>query len=271
MRWCLLILTVIRHIVFVFCVVAVWACSKLDEEISCSTLSVTVKRKTDPTLCSPSNGSVRVYALGGNPPYSFKINSAGAQMDSLFSNLSGGIYQIEVTDAAQCTSSTEVSLTNFNTDLTASVETTQNTDCLGGNGSAQFIPSGGVPPYQLKVQNIVIENEMEVSGLRHGLFQAVIVDAQQCEFVLSVNIPKGKTAISWAADIKQIIDTRCAKSTCHVPGTGRADFTKFNTVQELAFQIKTKTQNKSMPFDEPMPDSQIQLIACWVDDGALNN
>ena len=64
---------------------------------------------------------------------------------------------------------------------------------------------------------------------------------------------------------------RCAKPLCHVSGTGRSDLSKVQNVQQLALQIKTKTQDRSMPFDEPMPANEIQLIACWVDDGARNN
>jgi hypothetical protein len=249
----------------------IWSCSNLDEEIDCSTLKITLKSKTDPTLCSPPNGSIQVFATGGRSPYVFSLNNSDFQSDSLFSGLQGGNYQVIVMDASQCTNTIEVSLTNFNSDLATTVETIPDTECLTGTGIVRFIPTGGTPPYQLRFQNSIVENSLEVGGLKSGSYQGAIIDSQMCEFVMAVTIPKGKTTISWSVDIKPIIDTRCAKPICHVSTTGRADLTKFENVKQLATEIKTRTQTGSMPFDEPMPASQIQLIACWVDDGALNN
>ena len=201
----------------------------------------------------------------------FKINNGQLQPDSLFTQLQGGNYVVEVIDANACSSILDVFLSNFNSDLSATFTTTADTDCLSGNGVVGISPTGGSPPYQLKFQNSIVANTLEITGLENGLHQISVIDEQMCEFVLAVNIPKGPTATSWAVDIKPIIDTRCAKPLCHVEGTGRSDLSKLSTVQQLASQLKTKTQDRSMPFDEPMPVSQIQLIACWVDDGALNN
>ncbi|HCM77077.1 MAG TPA: hypothetical protein DIS90_11885 [Cytophagales bacterium] len=248
----------------------VWSCST-DQEIDCSSLQIKLKQTIDPTMCSPANGEIRIFALGGTPPYLFRLNNSPFQADSLFEGLQGGLYNIDVIDANQCSSVLEAQLSSINSDLKAQFEVTQDTDCLNGNGTAKFTPTGGIPPYKLRFQNNILDNTMEINELKNGVYQVAIVDAQSCEFVLALTIPKGKTSVSWGADIKPIIDTRCAKSTCHVAGTGRSDLSKFENVKALAETIKTKTQNKSMPFDEPMPAVQIQLIACWMDDGALNN
>lgn len=261
----------IRCLVLLFAFGFLLSCSdQTEQEINCSTLSIALKSKTNPTQCLPPDGDISVFAFGGNPPYSFRINNGGVQSDSLFANLQGGNYLVEVIDAAQCTSTLEVSLSSVNSDLNVSFEMIPNTDCLIGNGSVKFMPNGGTPPYQLKFNNKIVAG-MEVSTLNNGLYQAVISDANLCEFVIAVSIPQGVTSTSWSVDIKPIIDTRCAKPICHVSGTGRSDFSKLENVQQLATQIKTRTQNGSMPFDEPMPNSQIQLIACWVNDGARNN
>jgi len=222
-------------------------------------------------MCSPPDGFIHVAAQGGSPPYAFRINNSDSQPAGEFGNLQGGVHEIEVVDASGCTAALEVVLLNFSSGLAAIVAVTPDTECLTGNGKAQFKPTGGAPPYQLKFQNVIIENALEVGGLQSGKYQALILDSKQCEFVMQVEIPQGQTATSWSVDIKPIIDTRCAKPICHVTGTGRADLTKLSNVQQLAAQIKSRTGSKSMPFDEPMPSDQIQLIACWVDDGALNN
>lgn len=192
-------------------------------------------------MCSPPNGVIRVFAKGGNTPYLFKLNNGTVQSDSLFAQLQGGNYVVEVIDANGCSNTLAVFLSNFNTDLTASFTTVADTDCLDGNGSVRVSPSGGAPPYQLIYQNSTTGNLLEVTGLKNGLHQVSLVDSQFCEFIIAVSIPRGKTMISWAADIKPIIDMRCSKPLCHVAGTGRSDLSKIEIVQELAATIKIKT------------------------------
>lgn len=250
----------------------IWSCSsQLEEEIDCATLSILLTDTIEPTICAPPNGSIRILGQGGKLPYSFRLNDGPLQTDSLFSGLPGGSYQVEVMDANQCSNFITVTLSNFGSDLTATFNTTSDTECSSGNGQVVFSPTGGAPPYQLKFQNTIIENSLELKGLEHGIHQASIIDSQLCEFVMGVSISKGITNTSWSLDIKPIIDMRCAKPLCHVAGTGRSDLSKFSNVQQLALQIKSRTQNSSMPFDEPMASNEIQLIACWVDDGATNN
>ena len=236
----------------------------------CNALIIDLKSKLDPTTCTPADGQVRVMVSGGAKPYLFRINNKSFQPDSSFTGLQGGSFIIEVVDINQCAKSLEVNLNNFSSGLSASAIATEDTGCLAGNGSLQVSPLGGAAPYQFKYLNTV-SNNAELTDLKQGVHEVTVIDAEGCEFVLGVNVPRGNTSVSWATDIKPIIDTRCAKSTCHVPGTGRSDLSKFDNVKSLAGQIKTRTQNKSMPFDEPMPTDQIQLIACWVDDGANNN
>ncbi len=249
----------------------IWSCSGPEEEINCSSLSLNLKDKEDPTICSPPNGSVTLGVQGGEIPYAFRLNDGPFQPDSLFSGLQGGNYLAEVMDANGCLGSISIALSSFATDLTAEFATMPDTDCLGENGQVSFTASGGVPPYQLKFQNTTIGGPLTLNGLSQGTYQASVVDTQLCEFVMAFTIVKGNSDISWALDIKPIIDMRCAKPLCHVAGTGRSDLSKLQNVQQLALQIKTRTQNGSMPFDESMPVNEIQLIACWVDDGALNN
>jgi hypothetical protein len=75
---------------------------------------------------------------------------------------------------------------------------------------------------------------------------------------------------SWQNDILPIMTASCATSGCH-DGISRRDWTNYNEVKTYSASIKTRTQNKSMPFDGPLPQDQIDKIVCWVDNGALNN
>lgn len=75
---------------------------------------------------------------------------------------------------------------------------------------------------------------------------------------------------SWQTDILPILETRCAISECH-DGITRRNFTSYEEVKQYAFSIKQRTINRSMPFDGPLPQDQIDKIACWVDNGAVEN
>lgn len=67
-----------------------------------------------------------------------------------------------------------------------------------------------------------------------------------------------------------IIQKDCAISGCH----NGSQSPRLETNQEVianAARIKSETQAGSMPRNRTLSDQEIELIACWVDDGALNN
>jgi hypothetical protein len=76
--------------------------------------------------------------------------------------------------------------------------------------------------------------------------------------------------VSWTSDIKPIIEKSCAISGCH-NGITRTDLRIYSNAKKHAAEIKSLTRNRDMPFDGSIPQSQIDLISCWVDDGALEN
>lgn len=229
-----------------------------------------VVNKADLQTCD-AKGSIEVMMTGGSGQNEFSINNSAFQSSPLFTNLSAGAYVIIGRDKNQCADTLLVSITNFSSDLSATAQATANTECLGGNGRVEISAAGGTTPYLYGINNGQLTADPVFDGLEDGLQQVKVVDALNCAFELSVTVPKGDRGVSWINDIKPIIDTRCAKPICHVAGTGRLDLTKFANVQANATVIKTKTQDRSMPFDEPLNQDQIDLIACWVDDGAKDN
>lgn len=76
--------------------------------------------------------------------------------------------------------------------------------------------------------------------------------------------------VSWENDILPIMINACATSGCH-DGISRRDWSDYNEVKRYAESIKIRTVNRSMPFDETLPQDQIDMIACWVDNGAMEN
>jgi hypothetical protein len=109
------------------------------------------------------------------------------------------------------------------------------------------------------------------AGLEVGDYTALVTDDDGCEASVTVTVTTG---VSYTNTIKPIIDTSCAISNCHDGSNAEApNWTNLATVQANAENIKTRTGNGEMPPDgQPdLTSEQIQDIACWVDDGALDN
>lgn len=83
--------------------------------------------------------------------------------------------------------------------------------------------------------------------------------------------------VSYATDIKPIIDTSCAISSCHNGDNGAdKNWTVFSTFQSKSSNVKDRiTRSPGAPGHMPLVGSitvaQIQAIVCWVDQGALDN
>lgn len=77
--------------------------------------------------------------------------------------------------------------------------------------------------------------------------------------------------VTWSEDIQPLMISSCVKSNCH-DGISRNDFSDYDVVKEYSDDIKSQTRNRSMPFDGPaLTQLQIDMIACWVDSGSLDN
>ena len=105
-----------------------------------------------------------------------------------------------------------------------------------------------------------------------------ILEAAGAEIVMddetncAVNSTDTANGTSWASDVMPIIDNNCAISGCHNgDNSSIPNWTVFSNVQANASNIKTRTGNKTMPRTGSLTDAEIELIACWVDDGALDN
>lgn len=79
--------------------------------------------------------------------------------------------------------------------------------------------------------------------------------------------------VSFQNDIKPIIETNCLinNSSCHGMNPSLPNWAVFSEVQSRAATIKAKTQDRSMPKIGSLTQIQIDLIACWVDNGAKDN
>jgi hypothetical protein len=215
--------------------------------------------------CALKNGSVEVNASGGSGTYLFRLNGGEPQTASVFVDVGPGTYEVSATDDNNCIGIVEANVKNKN----GMNLTFQSTDagCKGTGGTITIEAFDGVEPYQYKIDGSSFSPTNDFTGLSAGNHSVVVKDDTGCELTQTIRV---KTGISYSTSIAPIISTNCAITGCH-NGSQFPDFRSFDNVQRNAAQIKTLTGNRTMPEDGSLTQSEIDMIACWVDDGAVAN
>jgi hypothetical protein len=244
----------------------------IPEEVYCETsgLSVKVIDSVKASVCGASDGSITVEAEGGRPPYLFSVNDSEEQESPFFSLLESGLYSVAVRDKNNCIARRDeivIEVLQFDADFLF----TEDTVCLSASGTMTVTVNEVNGPYEFKMDDATVTTNNLFQGLKYGdhLFQ--IRDNNGCTVVKRVTVPRGFTAVSWINDILPIMTESCAKTGCHDGISRPNDWRIYEQVKQNASTIRKKTQDKSMPFDSPLPQYEIDLIACWIDDGALEN
>jgi hypothetical protein len=247
------------------------SCSDEEDPVDCETMGpiLSLGVVTDATSCSIADGVINVSATQGEEPYEFSLNDMTGQSSGQFNNLNAGIYTVKVKDANGCTGFIE-NVAIKAADFTFTTEITADNSCLGSNGAVSVDVTAGNPPYTYRIGNGSFTDNNTFSGLSTGNHSISVKDNIGCSVTLSVTVPRGFTGVSWNNEIKPIMENSCALSGCH-NGSSRPDLRKFENAKFYAKSIKTKTQDRSMPRDGVLTQQQIDIIACWVDDGALQN
>jgi hypothetical protein len=270
--------SVIDRIILFGLVMWLTGCASNDagKPFNCSTVSVllTLVSKTNVSSCTANDGRIEVTAANGQGPYEFRINGGAFSTSGIFENLTQGTgYTIEAKDANGCigTLSPAPSIDNPTSTLAAeAIDATNDTECLTDNGSFTITASGGTAPYTYKKGNGPFTDNATFGGLASGNYTITVKDKEGCTFTVTKTISKGDTGVSWSGQVKNIIDTKCAISTCH-NGSEFPDLRVLRNVQNNKAQIRSRTQSGDMPRNGTLTNDEKTKIACWVDDGAKNN
>ncbi|MFM8912395.1 MAG: hypothetical protein ACKOE6_05660 [Flammeovirgaceae bacterium] len=240
-----------------------------------SDLGVSLVSKTDASGCKAIDGKLVVAGANGKPPYDYSVNGGTFQTNPEFVNLGAGTYSVTVKDANGCTKLIDVSIDAANSTLNASLATVKNSQCLTPNGSITVSGTGGTPPYAYLFGIGGFSSSNTLNNLKEGTYNIVVKDAQDCLKSFGVVVGRENTGVKYSTQVKPIFDVSCNQSSCHGAGTGSRDWTVFSNVAGQKDRIKLRTGNRTMPIVGggvvALAQSQIDLIACWVDDGAPNN
>lgn len=240
-------------------------------DCSKSSLSIALTSSIDASGCATADGSFVVTATGGKSPYAYTLSTTTNSSGS-FNGLALGSYEVKVVDTDQCERLLTVNILATGATLNMQFVVVQDSECLTNNGSIDATASGGTPPYEFSLNGGAFGSTSTFTSLMHGNYTVEVKDSQDCVFTKNASVPRGNSGVSFAGQIQPIINTKCALTGCHNGDNGaERNWTVFDNVKTNAANIKTRTGNGSMPQIGSLTQEQINLIACWVDDGALNN
>ncbi|MEQ9298125.1 MAG: hypothetical protein RIF33_06170 [Cyclobacteriaceae bacterium] len=248
----------------IFVLIASCISEQVEPKFECPTLQVFIDQLEN-TQCGATNGSFLLSAAGGEGPYSFET-SLGSNTTGSFSEVAAGTYTVLVTDSNDCTQ--EIDVTVSNEDGIAIDEIViAGAGCGTSDGSLQIIASGGREPFMFSLDNGSPQSSGIFTDLPIAEYVVTATDASGCETTQSVEVLSG---VTYEGSIKNIVETNCAISGCH-NGSQAPDLRTLEQIQSSASRIKIRTADGSMPRGRTLTQTQIDLIACWVDDGALDN
>jgi len=138
--------------------------------VTAPTVSGTI---VSPALCFAGNGSATVQLNGGQAPFSYAWSN-GSTADTL--QAQAGSYSVVITDANNCTVSTNVQITEPPA-IAATFNSTP-ANCGAQDGSLQIVLTGGNAPYNVSWSNGA--SGTQLTGLGFGSYTANVTDANNC-------------------------------------------------------------------------------------------
>lgn len=161
--------------------------------------------KVDVGCDGESNGSISIVTNGGIEP--IQIQWSTGETDSIRENLSEGIYDVMVMDAAGCSFQESIAIEAGNA-LSVSATATAPT-CFGDTDGTITIDSlvGGTQPYTINVdgtERMISNGPVTFRNLEFGTFNIVISNSRDCTVSTDVEVPSPVDLILELGDDIQI-------------------------------------------------------------------
>lgn len=251
------------------------ACNEESTSVSCEASGLQATVGTVANVSCDGPGSALVAVRGGKGPYLFSFfeDFRETQPSSELENLAAGNYTVYVRDQNFCETSDSFNVGVAEGAISFSLTQSSDAGCGGSEGVVKVDASGGSGEYTYRVNGETAQTENTLVGLAAGETEFEVMDTDGCQvsvnFRVNSGVSFGSTIDGQSESIQNIITENCAISGCHVAETALPDFTLFASIEANADEIKIRTQNRTMPQNSTLTQEQIDLIACWVDDGAI--
>ncbi len=166
--------------------------------------------------CEQQNGFIQLNVLSGTAPFLFQW-SHDINLDApIATGLSGGSYQITVSDASLCIDTASVELTNDQA-LDISLLNIIPESCNGLDGSISTSTIGGLAPFSFEWSHDVTLNDTVATGLMSGSYTAIVGDALGCADTLQSMVPHADTPM---LNIVSTIPNTCGLNDGSIAVTG---------------------------------------------------
>ena len=164
--------------------------------------ALSASTSTTNVLCfGGNNGAITLSVTGGTTAYSF--NWGGGVTTQNRTALSSGVYNVTVTDANACTTSTSATITQPAAALSASTSTT-NVLCFGGNnGAITLTVTGGTTAYTYNWGGGVTTQNR--TALTSGTYNVTVTDANACTTTTSATITQPAAALSASTSTTNVL------------------------------------------------------------------
>lgn len=226
---------------------------------------VTVPSSTQPG-CQP-DGVISVNSTGGEGSVVYSIDGSTFQAASTFENLAAGDYTITARDDNGCLTTIQTSLSAGMDAITLNASVLQTAGCGTSSGTVEVQAAGGSGNYEFALDGGSFGASNTFSDLASGSYTVTGRDDEGCESTVDLDVFSG---VSLSGDILPIINASCAISGCHL-NMQPPILDSESAIINSANQIRGEVAGLTMPPSGALPQNQIDLISCWVDDGAPNN
>lgn len=252
-------------------ILASCASNSEEPEIDCSQSDISVSLISGTVAGCQVGGSIEFGGTGGTTPYMFSIDGSTFQSSSTFSGLSAGTYTATIEDSNGCLATVETEINAGPDGIKLNLVTT-NSECDSAVGAISATATGGDGDYTFSLDGDIGVTTGQFNDVARGIHSVMVSDGTGCSSTKGVAV---KTNVLWMSQIMPIFETNCNIVGCHNGNDETIpNFTIFSSVQAFRIAIKTNTVDGSMPragSGLTLLDAEIELIACWVDDGAPNN
>jgi gliding motility-associated-like protein len=197
--------------------------------VSISNLSGTITSTTDITCNGGTDGSVTVEAAPGTgqPPYSYSLDGGAFQSGGIFTGITIGNHIVMIRDASLCYFDLPFVI-NQPDPVSGSVTARTDIVCYGEtNGSATITGSGGVAPFQYRLNGGALQSTGIFSGLSAGSYIVTIQDSHGCTGTVQFTITQPAVPLDGSVSVTSV--------TCFGQSTGRIDLTVTSGVPPYSY------------------------------------
>jgi gliding motility-associated-like protein len=154
-------------------------------------------------VCNNNNiGKIDVVGSGGNPSYTYSLDSITFKTGTNFSNLAAGIYSVFVKDANNCVRKWQDTIKQ--TFDVNNIFNKKDVNCFGfSDGNFTVKGTGGVSPYTYSFQNGAFASTDSFSNLVAANYNVITLDQVGCRDTIVVSIVQ-PSALAYSSQVDSV-------------------------------------------------------------------